>query len=228
MSRGIFKTKNAQKPLAFFMFSHDNTWLTHWQDKRYMVILSMNSEYSRRFAARLVFYIGLLLMLLGTTFLLASLEGTSWISVFLAFLVVLAGVICAVLAIRLNKRSSYLFFASFFLMAGIYLFLSAMGIIPLPFSRAWPLLSVFSGLSLLPVGWRRYGGFRTSYFVPSCALVILGCVLMIFALRVIPYSFRSFMLTWWPMFFVLAGITLVLSSLSGKNIPRPPRQESEE
>jgi len=173
-------------------------------------------SFTRRFAARLVFIIGLFLMILGITFLVGSLENTSRITVFLSFLLVIAGAIFAMLAINLNKRASYLFFASFFLMAGIFLFLSALDVIPLPFSRAWPLLSVFSGFALLPAGWRRYGGFRPSYFVSSCAFVILGCVLLVFSLRMVPFSFKTFIQAWWPLLFVFGGITLALISLGGR------------
>jgi len=166
--------------------------------------------------ARLVFFAGLFFMMLGITFLLGSMENASKVSVFFAFLLLVSGSLCAVLAIKLNKRSSYLFFASFFIMAGIFLFLPALGIITLPFSRLWPLLSVFSGLALLPVGWRRHGGFRLRYLVSSCAFVILGCVLLVFSLKLIPFSFASFIYTWWPMLFIFGGLTLVLISLSGK------------
>ena len=154
-------------------------------------------------------------MILGISFLLGFLEGTSRISVFFSFLLVIVGAFCAMLAIRLNKRSSYLFFASFLMMAGLFLFLSALGIISLPFSRAWPLLSVFSGLALLPAGWRRYGAFRKRYIVSSCAFVLLGCVLLVFSLRMVPFSFIQFVHTWWPLLFVLGGLTLVLISLGG-------------
>jgi len=179
----------------------------------------------RKFAARLVFIIGISLMILGIAFLLGSMEGSSRggasrISVFLSFLLVIAGAFCAVLAIKLNKDSAYLFFASFFLMAGIFLFLSALGIVPLPFSKAWPLLSVFSGLALLPVGWRRCGGFRSRYIVSSCAFVILGFVFLVFSLKIVPFSFASFIHSWWPLLFLLGGLTLVFISLSAKGEKR--------
>ena len=175
----------------------------------------MKSRLIRKFTANLVFIAGLFLMILGITFLLGFLEGTSRISVFLSFLFVVLGAFCAVLAIRLNKRSTYLFFASFLMMSGIFLFLSALGIISLPFSRAWPLLSVFSGLALLPAGWRRYGALRVRYIVSSSAFVVLGCVLLVFSLRMVPFSFTQFIHNWWPLLFVLGGLTLVLISLGG-------------
>jgi len=175
----------------------------------------------RKLTARLLFIIGIILMVLGITFLFSSLENpstedTSRVFVFLSFLLVIVGACCAVLAIKLNKDSSYLFFASFFLMAGIFLFLSVLGIVPLPFSKAWPLLSVFSGLALLPVGWRRCGGFRSRYIVSSCAFVFLGFVLLVFSLKIVPFSFASFMHSWWPLLFVLGGLTLILISVSAK------------
>ena len=178
----------------------------------------MMSKSWRKFAARLVFIAGLFFMVLGITFLLGSLENTSRISVFLAFLLLVVGSSCAVWAIRLNKKAVYLFFATFFIMAGIFLFLSALGIVSLPVSQAWPLLSVFSGLALLPAGWRRYGGIRLRYFVSSCAFIVLGCFLLVFSLKLVPFSFTSFIHAWWPMLLVLGGLTLALISISGKGI----------
>jgi len=170
----------------------------------------------RKFTANLVFIAGLFLMILGISFLLGFLEGTSRISIFFSFLLVVAGAFCAVLAIKLNKSSSYLFFASFLMMAGIFLFLSALGIISLPFSRAWPLLSVFSGFALVPAGWRRYGALRKRYIVSSVAFVVLGCVLLIFSLRMVPFSFSQFIRAWWPLLFVIGGLNLILISFGGR------------
>jgi hypothetical protein len=168
---------------------------------------------TRRTAARLVFIIGLFLMFLGSAFLLSSLAEKSQISILISFFFVILGVGCAVLAIKLHKRSLYLFFAAFFMLVGLFLFLSALSIIPFSFSQAWPLLSVFSGIALFPAGWRRYGSFRSRYVVPSIAFVALGSVLMIFSLDLVSFSFAHFMKNWWPLVVVLAGLTLVLISL---------------
>jgi hypothetical protein len=177
----------------------------------------MYSKAARRMAARLSFFIGLLLMFLGAVFLLGSLEGSSRVSVMAAFLLVLFGAFCAFYAIRLNKRSFCLFAAAFFLMAGVFLFLQAIRIIPFSFSQAWPLLSVFSGLALLLAGRRRHGGFSSRFFVPSCAFVILGCVMLVFSFDVVPFSFSRFILEWWPLLFALCGLVLILISLGTKS-----------
>jgi len=174
------------------------------------------SRLIRKFTANLVFFAGFFLMILGISFLLGVLEGASRISVFVAFSLVVAGAVCAMFAIKLNKQPSYLFFASLFMMTGLFLFLSALDIIAMPIARSWPLISVFSGLALLPMGWRRYGALRKRYIVSSCAFVILGCILLIFSLQVVPFSFRRFIYDWWPMILLFGGLTLVLISLGSR------------
>ncbi|MDR3334932.1 MAG: hypothetical protein LBT13_08630 [Treponema sp.] len=155
-------------------------------------------------------------MFLGSAFLLGHLVGISRISILLAFFCVILGSGFAVLAIKLNKRSLYLFFAAFFILVGFFLFLSALRIFPVTFAQDWPLISVFSGLALFPAGWHRYGALRSHYVVPSLTFVILGSVLLVFSFKVIPFSFAQFMLNWWPLIVVLAGLILVLISLGTK------------
>lgn len=149
--------------------------------------------------------------------MLGNLAGISRISVLTSFLFVIIGSFCAFLAVRLNKRVIYLFFAAFLLQVGFFLFLSALGIFPVPFSKSWPLLSVFCGIALFPAGWRRFGTFRIAYVVPSIAFILLGSGLLIFSLDLVAFSFRQFMLNWWPLLIVLAGLVLVLVSLGAKS-----------
>jgi hypothetical protein len=173
---------------------------------------------SRRIAAWAVFIIGFFLMLLGVISLLRSIGGVSRISIFVAFLFVIAGCLFAVLAIKLNKQAAYLFFASLFFMTGFFIFLIALEIIPSSFlTKAWPLLAVFSGLALLPTGWRYYGAFRAKYVVPSCVFIVLGTVFLIFSFDIVNFSFKQFILNWWPLLIVLVGIILVLGSLGSRN-----------
>ncbi|MDR2182356.1 MAG: hypothetical protein LBN92_06745 [Treponema sp.] len=168
----------------------------------------------RRIATQLVFFSGLFLMMLGIAFLLGSLTGISRFSIFWSFLFVIIGAVCAVFSINFNKRSIYLFISSFFILMGLFLFLSAMRIIPITLSQGWPLLSVFAGLALLPPGWRHYRRIRVRYLIPSLAFVALGCFLLAFSFKALPFSFRRFMVNWWPLLVALAGIILVLLSIS--------------
>lgn len=170
----------------------------------------------RRAAAHVVFAAGLVIMITGIAFLLGTLAGISRLSVLRSFLFVIIGALCAVLALKLNKRPVYLFLASFFILIGLFLFLSALGIIPITLARGWPLLSVFAGLALLPAGWRHYRGFRYRYLIPSLAFVGLGCTLLVFSFKIVSFSFKRFIINWWPLLLVLAGIMLVLLSLGSR------------
>ncbi|MDR0554689.1 MAG: DUF5668 domain-containing protein [Treponema sp.] len=177
----------------------------------------MGRRLKRFIAAKFVFFTGLLLLFLGIAFLLGSLAGISKISILIAFFFVIIGSFCAILAIKLNKRSFYLFFAAFFMQLGFFLFLSALHIFPMNLERGWPFASIFAGLALIPAGWHRYGNFRIRYLVPGAAFIVLGSVLLIFSLDIVPFSFSQFVLNWWPILVVLAGLLLVLIALSTRN-----------
>jgi hypothetical protein len=155
-------------------------------------------------------------MFIGAAFLLGSLNGISQKYILPAFFFFIIGAGSAFFAIKLNKRALYLFFASFFILAGFFLFLSALRLFPFSLKQAWPLISVFSGLALIPAGWRKYGAFRSKFIVPAVGFTALGGCLLIFSFRVVSFHFKQFMLNWWPLFIVLAGILLVLLALSTK------------
>ena len=170
----------------------------------------------RRFAAHIVFIAGLFFMILGIVFLFGTMTGISRLSVLWSLLFLIIGALCAVFAIKLNKRTVYLFFASFFILMGSFLFLSALQIIPFTLAQEWPMLSIFAGLALLPAGWRHYRTVSYRYLIPSLAFIALGCILLVFSFKMAPFSFKRFIITWWPLLLIVSGIVLVLLSLSSK------------
>jgi len=134
----------------------------------------------------------------------------------ISFLLLILGISCAAFAIQLNWRSIYLFFAALFLQAGLVLFLYTVRIIPIKLIKSWPLLSIFAGIALIPSGWYRYGAIKIRYIVPAVAFVIIGAALMVFALDLVPFSLVQFVIDWWPLLVILAGLALVLTSLATK------------
>jgi len=178
---------------------------------------------TRRSVARLVFIIGFLFMFLGSAFLVGSLMEISQALILVSFLFIILGISCAVFAIRLNRRSLYLFFAALFLQAGLFLFLDVIHIIHVGFPRTWPLFSIFTGVALLPAGWHRYGVFKANYIVLSAAFIALGSVMMIFALDLVAFSLSQFVRDWWPLLILLTGLVLVLISLGTKYAGEPKK-----
>jgi len=160
-------------------------------------------------------------MLAVCVFLISTYATLPRLQIFGAVLVIIIGACCAVLAIKMNKRSFYLFVAAFFILTGLFLFFKILGLITLTMIQSLPLFSVFAGLALLPAGWHRYNEFKAAYLVPSAAFIVLGGFLLLFSLKVTHFSFRQFMLEWWPLLMLMAGIMLILLSLSGKK----PRNE---
>ena len=174
----------------------------------------MKKEEKLRISAKIVFITGFFLMSLGSTLLLGTIEGTSRLSVLASFLFFLIGIVLAMLAIIMNRRSVYLFFAAFFLLMGFFLFFIALRIITVPLSRLWPLLSVFAGLALIPAGHHHHRAFKTGYLASAATFIGLGCVFMVFSFKIVPFRFAQFILSWWPILVVMGGLILVLLSLS--------------
>jgi len=176
----------------------------------------MHRSAKRRSLARLSFIIGLILMFLGGGFLIGSPPEVSRAGVMLSFLVMAAGWGCAFVALRISRRPLYIFLSALFIQMGLLLFLNAIGAMPVRFSGAWPLVSVFAGVALLPAGWHRYGTVRPSYVVLASAFIVLGSVLLIFSLKVVDFSFSQFVLERWPFLVVTAGLVIVLAALSSR------------
>ncbi|MDR0374363.1 MAG: DUF5668 domain-containing protein [Treponema sp.] len=177
----------------------------------------MHTKLKRSILAQIVFFTGLTLVLVGFAFLLGSEDAVSQQYVLLAFLFMLSGVGVAFFAIKLNKRAVYLFFACLSILVGIFLFLDALSLFPFSFRQAWPLMAVFSGLSLIPAGWRRYSTLNIKFLAPSLAFIALGVCLLIFSFRVVPFKFSQFILNWWPLLILLAGVLLMLLTLGTKH-----------
>ncbi|MDR1505828.1 MAG: hypothetical protein LBI67_01865 [Treponema sp.] len=169
-------------------------------------------RFTRRFAARIVFYAGLLLMLLGVVFLLGAIAGVSRLPLLSSCLFLIIGCLFAIIATKISKKPVYLFFASFFFLVGLFFLVSGLHIIPLTLPRLWPMLSVFAGFALVPAGWRHFRAMRIQYLIPSLAFITLGFSLLPFSLKLVSFSFKRFIIDWWPLCMVLAGLVLVLLS----------------
>jgi len=176
----------------------------------------MQSILTRRTAARLFFIIGFLLAALGFIFFQGSITNISGVDMLISLPLVMIGIGCAVIAIRLNKSSLYLFFAAFAIQVGVLIFLLGMEILPVDYSRLWPFLSIFTGIALVPVGLYRYGTVRFRSLVPTLAFIFLGAVMLIFSLKLVSFSLSQFIKDWWPLLIVLCGLILMFVSLGTK------------
>lgn len=156
-------------------------------------------------------------MILGSVILVAGIAGASRLSALPASFALIIGTSFAILAIKLNRTSQYLFLSAFFVQTGILLLLIALKTLPVGFPKLWPLLAVFAGTSLLPAARHRSGVPLSRYLVPALGFLSLGGLLLVFSFDMVPFSFKTFFLDWWPILLLLVGFLLFLISLNPRN-----------
>ena len=150
----------------------------------------------------------------GSAFLLFNFALITGLQVVGSFLLFIIGGLCVFFAAKLQRKQLYLFFAAFFTLLGLFLLFKVSGVITLTLKQSWPLLSVFAGIALLFAGSHNYEGVRRIYLIPSVALIVLGCFLLLFSLKITSFSFKQFVLDWCPVIIIMSGIMLILFSIS--------------
>ena len=78
-------------------------------------------------------------------------------------------------------------------------------------SHTWPLIMVSIGVGLFAYGARRYRGMRISFVVPSFVIVILGFFFSLFSFHIVTVSLAVFVSIWWPVLFIIGGISMFLA-----------------
>lgn len=90
----------------------------------------------------------------------------------------------------------------------LVLFLLNANSVRLKFDQFWPVIIIFCGITLLPVGRIHYRKFRTVYVIPSAALTVLGVFFFLFTFNIIKVPLRVFFRCFMPFFFIFCGIFL--------------------
>ena len=121
----------------------------------------------------------------------------------------LGGVFLFVAIVKLQKKS-LLFAGLFLLMTGILFFLIETKFIPYSLDALWPVVVIFGGISLFVSGVFVYKGIKTSQFIPSLSLILLGVFCLLFSLDVIDEPFLRLASRWWPIVLIAAGICLIV------------------
>lgn len=157
---------------------------------------------------RTVLAIGILLVFAGLSYIiiLPSHRTEGFLFVLIAFMLI--GAVIVYFSLVLKK--------SIFLYVGLNIFIIATTACFIfsskqnqGFIRYWPLLLISFGITMLPCCYFRYNRLRSLYVVPSIFLVVLGTVFFLFALKVIPISFKQFVIYMWPILFLCAGGILI-------------------
>lgn len=153
---------------------------------------------------------GIVCVLLGFVLLvLFSVEVEYSFSVFRHLIwSVLGGVFLFWAIVKLQKKS-LLFAGLFLLMTGILFFLIDIKFLSHTLDALWPVVVIIGGFSLFVSGFFVHKGIKTSQFIPSLSLILLGVFCLLFSLDVIEEPFLRLASRWWPIVLIAAGICLI-------------------
>ena len=168
-------------------------------------ILMKNDKYNILLAAGLLFIFGGILLLV---YLFARVSVGMYVFRFLLFS--LSGAILLYLALTGTKPALFTFSGLFLSCCSFLFLITDARIIPYTMKQVWPITVVLSGLALFPAGYVRFRKFQVSYIVPGVVLAGLGFVFLCFSLNIIKISFAEFARAWWPLIFVIFGLSLVI------------------
>lgn len=200
---------------------------SYWQDVFHSVCYNNRcfmSEYSKLdkkgnipHFLKILLAVGLVLVLAGILFLfMFSFDANVKKTVFVPLLIVILSA-CLLYYSLVNSKGGGIFSLSLFLFAsGLFFLLQDLEIIYLSLSEGWPVLVIAGGLSIF------LGGLRTTkpklcYLVPAIIIILLGFGFLLFSTDVIALPFMAFLGRWWPLFFVVSGLVLVVLFFLWKN-----------
>lgn len=154
--------------------------------------------------------IGMLSVLAGILllFVLPSDQVKTFNVVFTGTIVLLSA---AVIYISVLRRKALWFYISLNLcIVCLVSFIAMARGTELPLAKFWPLATMLFGLTLFPVGFTRYKGFKIPYVIPALVLVVLSLFFMLFTFDVIKmplsYFFGRYGL---PVVILIMGVSLL-------------------
>ncbi len=93
-------------------------------------------------------------------------------------------------------------------LSGFVLLASALG---QGIAHTWPLIMASLGVGLFSYGARRFRGMRISFVVPSLVIVCLGLFFALLSFHILTVSLAVFVSIWWPVLFIIGGISMFLA-----------------
>ena len=123
---------------------------------------------------------------------------------------IVIGAVFLYFTLSFTHNSFHLFLAVFCGLSGIFFGLVSGGIIPKTIREWWPALVIFASFALFASGFYKACKLRIAYTFPAVTLLLLGIVFLLFSFRIIPGSFKSFVLTFIPFFIISSGIFMVV------------------
>lgn len=151
-----------------------------------------------------IFFVLAGVLLLMVTTGMISQAGSLW-----PILFIVTGILAGFVVFKRNLKSRFLFLSCLSILLGLFLFLYTLGLVPGSLRHLWPVFPLLIAISILPPGFKRYKSPRAVFIIPSLALFILSSIFLLFSTGLIKLSLRAFVVIWWPLIIVLAGLFLI-------------------
>ena len=159
----------------------------------------------------MILALGIFLITAGFTMFILSPGGTdSLVMTVWPIVAIVFGAVFLYFTLSFTHNSFHLFLGIFCSLSGIFFGLVTGGIIPKTLNEWWPASVIFASLALLAAGFYKAHKLRIAYTFPAVTLLLFGIVFLLFSFRIIPGSFKSFVLTFIPFFIISSGIFMVV------------------
>ena len=169
--------------------------------------------------------VGMCLILFGIYFLVAfRTDSTACTAIFLRFMCLSGGGMLLLFLSLVVIKSFLLVFVGLNLVCfGILALVIDSHVVSFGLKELWPFLVISAGLSLFPTGLYHAKRIKSIYLFPGIVLVFCGIFLLPFSLHLAGISLKKFFLMFYPLAFILMGLSLVavffIQQTHQKNFP---------
>jgi len=117
-------------------------------------------------------------------------------------------------------QDGYVFLGMFLALGGaVYLLMNTV-LSTVALSRIWPLFMTVAGVSLFVYGHtKKDPASRASLRIPASTIVILSFVFLSFSMDLVETDFYRFVWNWWPVLFVVFGVSLIIVHFGRRELP---------
>lgn len=150
----------------------------------------------------------ILFMLLLTSFVVIIWQSSKFVYYTLPIIILALNVLALILNLKFSKNSFAIFSISFISFGVIFLYLLRLDVIGGTLKNWWPMVGIFSGLSLLGAGFYKNRKFRFEFLIPSIALFITGGWFLLFSWKIISIPFIQVVIICGPLLLIMNIVLL--------------------
>ena len=155
-----------------------------------------------------VLFSGILFFIAGLFFILHKFYGAALLSIAVPILIILGGIYFLYLSINHKANARYFLTGVFLFLLGVFFIFSNIVLPDVGFMSMWPAFMLLFGIVLFIYSMCKRPR-QINILVPSVAIIIMAVIFIPFSFKIITVSLFRFVAAWWPILFIVAGITLL-------------------